>query len=122
MFQLSSSGQGITAASANSLKVLKDLLDLAIDHDPRVEILPGSGINSSTVGALCQALLPHGLREVHMSGGHWVDGASIWRRDGMGMGVGGAGEWGIWRTRVSAVRAVKEIIDSFEHSTEACPM
>jgi copper homeostasis protein len=96
---------------------LKDLLDLAKNQEPRIEILPGSGINSSTVSALCQALLPHGLREVHMSGGHWIDGASIWRRNGMGMGIGGAGEWGIWRTSGSAIRAVKDAIDSFK---EAC--
>ncbi|KAG0707437.1 copper homeostasis CutC domain-containing protein [Suillus ampliporus] len=115
-FTLLPSGQGITIASANSLNVLKDLLDLTKDQDTRIEILPGSGINSSTVGALCQALLPHGLREVHMSGGHWVDGASIWRRDGMGMGIGGAGEWGIWRTNGSAVCAVKDIINSFADS------
>ncbi|KAG2062247.1 hypothetical protein BDR06DRAFT_924434 [Suillus hirtellus] len=108
------SGQGTTATSANSLDVLKDLLDLAKHQDTRIEILPGSGINSSTVGALCQALLPHGLREVHMSGGHWTDGASVWRRDGMGMGVGGASEWGIWRTNASAIRAVKDAIDSFQ--------
>ncbi|KAG2044406.1 copper homeostasis protein CutC [Suillus americanus] len=106
------SGQGTTAISANSLDVLKNLLDLAKYQDPRIEILPGSGINSSTVGALCQALLPHGLREVHMSGGCWIDGASIWRRDGMGMGMGGASEWGIWRTSTSAIRAVKDVIDS----------
>jgi len=109
----------MTVTSAESLNILKDLLDLTKDQDKRIEILPGSGINSSTVGALCQALLPHGLREVHMSGGHWIDGASIWRRDGMGMGVGGAGEWGIWRTSASAVRAVKDIINSFVSSTEA---
>ncbi|KAG1765117.1 CutC family-domain-containing protein [Suillus occidentalis] len=111
------SGQGTTATSANSLCILKDLLDLAKKQEPRIEILPGSGINSSTVSALCQALLPHGLREVHMSGGHWTDGASIWRRDGMGMGVGGAGEWGIWRTSGSAIRAVKGAIDLFKEAS-----
>jgi len=36
----------------------------------------------------------------------------------MGIGVGGAGEWGIWRTNASAVRAVKEIIDSFRNVAE----
>jgi copper homeostasis protein len=108
------SGQGTIATLANSLDVLKNLLDLAKYQDPRIEILPGSGINSSTIGALCQVLLPYGLREVHMSGGCWTDGASIWRRDGMGMGIGGAGEWGIWRTSASAIRAVKDVIDSFD--------
>ncbi|KAG1754923.1 copper homeostasis CutC domain-containing protein [Suillus paluster] len=108
--------RGIAVTSANSLDVLKDLLDLTNNQETRIEILPGSGINSSTVGPLCQALLPHGLREVHMSGGHWIDGASIWRRDGMGMGIGGVGEWGIWRTNASAVRAVKDVINSFSHS------
>lgn len=51
-----------------------------------------------------------------MSGGHWIDGTSIWRRDGMGMGVGGAGEWGIWRTSESTIRAVKDAIDSFKET------
>ncbi|KAG1813341.1 copper homeostasis protein CutC [Suillus subaureus] len=110
------SGQGTAATSPSSLDVLKDLLDLAKYRDPRIEILPGSGINSYTVGALCQALLSHGLREVHMSGGCWIDGASIWRRDGMGMGIGGANEWGIWRTSASAIRAVKDVIDSFKEA------
>jgi copper homeostasis protein len=119
VFELLLSGQGTTAASADSLEVLRNLLDIMKDHNPHIEVLPGSGINSSTVGALCEALLPHGLREVHMSGGHWIDGASNWRRAGMGMDIGGTGEWGIWRTRESAVHAVREILDSFGDSTQA---
>lgn len=31
----------------------------------------------------------------------------VFRKEGMGMGVGGAGEWSIWRSNAEVVRAVK---------------
>ena len=33
------------------------------------------------------------------------------KKDGMGMGVGGDGEWGIWRTNEDVVRGVRKAID-----------
>lgn len=71
-------------------------------------ILPGSGINISTIPILCKALLSHGLREIHLSGGKWVDGCSAYRPDGMGMG-----EWSIWRTDEEAIRKVRDFVDMF---------
>ena len=71
-------------------------------------ILPGSGINISTIPILCKALLSHGLKEIHLSGGKWVDGCSAYRPDGMGMG-----EWSIWRTDEEAIRKVRDFVDMF---------
>ncbi|KAF9245827.1 copper homeostasis protein CutC [Melanogaster broomeanus] len=90
------SGHSKCAASPEALTTLAYLLDSA--SLAPIDILPGSGINISTIPVLCSALLPHGLKEIHLSGGKWVEGHSAYRREGMGMGVGGAGEWGVWRT------------------------
>ena len=74
-------------------------------------ILIGSGINPRTVGPLLNELLPCGLREVHLSGGGWTPSNTEFRREGMGMGVGGDGEWAVWRTSEDNVRAVREAVD-----------
>ncbi|KAG8219549.1 hypothetical protein J3R82DRAFT_499 [Butyriboletus roseoflavus] len=74
-----------------------------------ISILPGSGINISTIPILCKALLSHGLKEIHLSGGKWVDGRSAYRPDGMGMG-----EWSIWRTDEEAIRKVRDFVDRFD--------
>ena len=80
-------------------------------RDKPLVILPGSGINPVTVGSLVQELLPWGLNEIHLSAGGWVPGAMEYRPGGMGMGVGGEGEWGIWRTSEEIVRQVRTIVD-----------
>lgn len=73
------------------------------------KILPGSGINISTIPILCEALLPRGLKEIHLSGGKWIDGRSAYRPDGMGMG-----DWNIWRTDEEAIRKVRNFVDSIQ--------
>lgn len=102
--------------------------------------MPGSGLNAMTVRPLLRALIPLGLRSIHMSGGKWVSGCMRFRRAGMGMGAGGPApdrlgdtvshlsmtldaisdseesefslkEWGKWQTSMQAVRAVREIAD-----------
>lgn len=78
-----------------------------------IRILPGSGINVSTIPVLCKALLSHGLEEIHLSGGKWVDGRSTYRPEGMGMG-----EWSIWRTDEEAIRQVRDLVDRI-HAAEA---
>ena len=74
-------------------------------------ILVGSGVNPRTIGPLLQELLPCGLREVHLSGGGWIASEMEFRREGMGMGIGGDGEWGIWRTDEDRVRDVRRQVD-----------
>ncbi|KAH8110613.1 CutC family-domain-containing protein [Phellopilus nigrolimitatus] len=86
---------------------------------PRIKIMPGSGVNPSTVGPLLSTLLHLDVRAVHLSGGRWVEneleltveGGMQYRPKRMGMGVGGEGEWKVWRTREETVRAVRDIVD-----------
>jgi copper homeostasis protein len=78
-------------------------------------IVPGSGIGPTTVVHILDALLPVGLRELHLSGGRWIDGGMIFRREGMTMGGGGPGEWGVWQTDANVIAQVRRLID--EHTT-----
>jgi copper homeostasis protein len=71
-----------------------------------VGILPGSGINISTIPIVCRALLSHGLKEIHLSGGKWMDGRSEYRPEGMGMG-----EWSVWGTDEKEIRKVRDFVD-----------
>lgn len=74
--------------------------------------MAGSGINENTLAPLLKVLLPAGLREIHLSGGEWVASDMVFKRSGMGMGIDGDAEWGIWRTQDDQVRKVREISDS----------
>ncbi|KAG5637647.1 hypothetical protein H0H81_003724 [Sphagnurus paluster] len=76
-----------------------------------ITILPGSGIDMKTVGTVLDTLLPLGLREIHLSGGKWKEGAMEFRREGMGMGTGGKGEWGVWMTDEEIMHEVRVIVD-----------
>lgn len=107
------SGHGQKAITADSLKVLSDLLTCAsrAESGRKLVVLPGSGINPHTVQQLLAALLPYGLTEIHLSAGGWMPSDMQFRREGMGMGVGGEGEWGVWRTREDTVRAVRKIVE-----------
>ena len=74
--------------------------------------MPGAGINARTIQPVLAALLPLGVRAVHLSGGGWVDGAAGRHRpEGMGMGVGGEGEWGVWKTNEEVIREVRRLVD-----------
>ncbi|TCD71193.1 hypothetical protein EIP91_012143 [Steccherinum ochraceum] len=74
-------------------------------------ILPGSGLNPGTVPAFVHDVLLLGLREIHLSGSGWIDGSMEFRKEGMGMGVGGQGDWGIWRTNEEVIRQVRKAVD-----------
>lgn len=92
-----------------SLIQLADLLRAAPSH---LTIMPGSGISAVTIREISGYLVGHGLREVHMSGGQWKPGRSVWRKAGMGMGVSKEKEWDIWTTSYENVRAVREALDA----------
>lgn len=85
---------------------------LVEDEPWGLTILPGSGIDSGTVGLILDSLLPLGLQEIHLSGASWVEGGMLYRRENMGMGVGGQGEWGVWTTDEQKIREVREISDA----------
>ncbi|KAJ7070727.1 copper homeostasis CutC domain-containing protein [Mycena amicta] len=99
------SGHGQTAPEA--LDALKSLCRLTTGG---LSILPGSGINSETVRPVLDALLPLGIKELHLSGGGWVGGGMLYRRDNMGMGSGES-EWSIWVTSEAKVRNVRHVAD-----------
>lgn len=100
--------------------MLAELLKISnahADNEGGPTILPGAGINANTISSVLTNLLPHGLTEVHMSGGQWREGVMIHRRDGLGMGAGGGHDWDIWRTDEAAVRAVRRAVDSLPDTT-----
>ncbi|KAJ3800206.1 copper homeostasis CutC domain-containing protein [Lentinula aff. detonsa] len=109
------SGQGKSASQ--SLEILASLLKAtrnSQDQSSSLTIMPGSGINPNTVGHVVNTLLPLGLSEIHLSGGSWMEGGMSFRREGMGMGVGGKGNWGIWRTDEGVVREVKAQVEAMK--------
>jgi len=80
---------------------------------PGFGIMPGSGVNSETIAGVLRRC--H-VREVHLSGGGWIDSVveRRARKDGMGMGYGGeVGDWVIWRTDGRNVASVRKIVDEF---------
>jgi copper homeostasis protein len=93
--------------------LLKQASELSTGRMQPISVLPGSGVNSTTVHDILDGLVPLGLQQIHMSGGRWRDGRMVYRKEGMGMGVGGPGEWGIWHTEADEVRRVKDIINSY---------
>ena len=110
------SGRGPSAPT--SIIALRNLLRMSqvlnLRHrapSSHLTILPGSGINPESAPQLLYDLLLLGLKEIHLSGGGWLDGGMQYRKNGMGMGVGGSGEWGIWRTSESVVRDVRKAAD-----------
>ncbi len=105
------SGQSPTAPSTQALPTLRTLLRIAFRMPAAARILVGSGVNARTVGPLLSELLPCGLREVHLSGGGWVSSAMEFRKECMGMGIGGDGEWGVWRTDEEKIREVRRIVN-----------
>jgi copper homeostasis protein len=78
----------------------------------KLVILPGSGLKPSTLPSVLSVLAPMGLTEIHSSCGGWSEGVMHHRPEGMGMGVGGDGEWGIWQTRESIVIEMRKILDT----------
>ncbi|KAH7916461.1 copper homeostasis CutC domain-containing protein [Hygrophoropsis aurantiaca] len=108
------SGHGKTATCADALEELRLLIQTSSSSEGRtpIKLCPGSGINASTLPVLCKALLPYRLDEIHLSGGEWAESAMRWRPQDMGMGTGGNGDWGIWRTSEEAIRAVRTVADT----------
>ena len=106
------SGQAPTASSPDTLPTLRTLIRTTSRMPSAARILVGSGVNAHTIGPLLRELLPCGLREVHLSGGGWIPSEMAFRREGMGMGVGGDGEWGVWRTNQERIHDVRGLADA----------
>jgi len=75
-----------------------------------ITLLAGSGINPATVKRVVKRLRPSGLREIHLTGGRWVEGNMWHRPEDMGMGVVGH-EWSVWRTSEEAIMEVRLQVD-----------
>lgn len=90
------------------------------------ELLPGSGLNAwslfdlstSPHTAFGAALRKGQIEDLHASCSEWVDGPveGHARKGGMGMGVdvGGVGEWGRWKVKSSKVVALRGVMDEFD--------
>jgi len=98
------SGQSVSAPAG--LHVLRELLQRSQKNGGPV-ILPGAGINPGTVGHVLESLLPYGLKEVHLSGGKWVEGQMVHRPVGMGMGASEEKAWKVWLTDGDTIGEVK---------------
>jgi hypothetical protein len=118
LYALSSSGHAKSALEG--LGVLKALCTTREETNGPC-ILPGSGINVGTIGRVLDVLLPLGLTQIHLSGAGWQEGGMHFRREGMGMGVGGEGEWGVWLTSEEKVRGVHEIVSAHARSARSGP-
>lgn len=92
--------------------LLRAIRTLNPDKPRGLTILPGSGVNATSVGSILDSLLPLGLREIHLSGARWVEGDAVFRREGMGMGAGSTEEWKVWLTDEGMVRKVRDIVDA----------
>jgi copper homeostasis protein len=55
--------------------------------------------------------LPYGLKELHLSGGKWVEGQMGHRPVGMGMGASEEKEWEVWLTDGDTIREVRTVAD-----------
>ncbi|KAL0572919.1 hypothetical protein V5O48_009032 [Marasmius crinis-equi] len=107
---------GQKSSVVEALDVLKKLVNTSRDansmeKDKAPAILPGSGINARTAERVVRELAPS---EVHLSGGGWIEGEMLFRREGMGMGVSGDNDWRIWRTSETAVREIRSIVDKIQ--------
>lgn len=76
-----------------------------------ITLLPGSGINPVTIQGVISTLLPMGMKELHLTGGEWVEGGMLYRPGDMGMGVIDH-EWAIWKTSEDSIKQVREISDN----------
>jgi copper homeostasis protein len=72
----------------------------------------GSGVSPDSINVILTELSPHGLRELHMSGGEWKAGGMIWKRRGMGMGVVPSREWDLWRSSTDRIQNVRKALDA----------
>ena len=102
------SGQSISAPAG--LHVLRELLRRSQKNGGPV-ILPGAGINPGTILHVLDNLLPYGLKEVHLSGGKWVEGQMVHRPMGMGMGANGEKDWKVWLSDGDKIREVRTVAD-----------
>ena len=102
------SGQSVSAPAG--LHVLRELLQRSQKNGGPV-ILPGAGINPGTVHHVLENLMPCGLKEVHLSGGKWVEGQMVHRPVGMGMGPSEEKEWKVWLTDGDTIRDVRTVAD-----------
>jgi len=109
------SGHGKSVVVADALSTILHYANLRAvpSRLPRsINILAGSGVNPVTVR---HVLRPHhlqfGLRDIHLTGGRWIEGDMWHRPEDMGMGVIGQ-EWSVWRTSEAAIREVRSLADS----------
>jgi copper homeostasis protein len=106
-YEIFPSGHCKSVVESFRSEVLSRIVQLG--RQSQTSILVGSGINPTTAKRVL-AYQHIGLREIHLTGGRWVEGEMWHRPEGMGMGARG-NEWSVWRTSEEAIREVRSLAD-----------
>ncbi|KLO06779.1 hypothetical protein SCHPADRAFT_1002124 [Schizopora paradoxa] len=109
---LTSGGSPQAPSAITVLKNLCVLRSTLTTDSFRMQLMPGSGLNASTLPDILRVLLPLGVRDVHLSGGAWRSGRAQFQKENMGMGAGGKHDWDVWTTAEEKVHAARAICDS----------
>ena len=71
---------------------------------PDLEILVGAGVTPANLPALAAETGAHAF---HMSGKQVLDSRTIFRREGVPMGLPGFSEFEVWQTSEETIRAAR---------------
>lgn len=97
------SGQKDSAPEGAGL--LKELTERA---GSRLAVMAGGGVCAGTIDLLAKEC---GIRNFHMSGKISLDSGMVFRKEGVNMGIPGLGEYTVFRTEESQIRAAREAIE-----------
>ncbi|GJJ13363.1 hypothetical protein Clacol_007615 [Clathrus columnatus] len=102
------SGHGPSAP--HNIDMLTAMAKLSLSLPSPITILPGSGINPTSVHIIVQCDWWKSFGEIHMSAGRWLDSPMKFRKEHMSMGAGENKDWQIWRAEENAVKQVQNLV------------
>lgn len=105
----------LTSGQANTAEAGAELLSELVKRAAgRIEVMPGSGVNSKNLLPLMKAT---GASAFHATGKITVPSLMEFRKEGVSMGAAGMDEYGIFRTDETEIRKLREILDT--HTDES---